>query len=119
MNKMGRLTTHVLDTTAGVPAAGMRIELFHGSGAAAAALASVVTNGEGRTDAPLLEGTALQPGAYRLVFHVGEYFRARGNPDAGGFLEAVPVDFFVRDPRERFHVPLLVSPWSYSTYRGS
>jgi 5-hydroxyisourate hydrolase len=116
---MGRLTTHVLDTAAGAPAVGMRIELFRGTGAAAEALASVVTNGEGRTDAPLLQGDALRAGAYRLLFHVGEYFHAHGNPDAGSFLEAVPVDFLVSDPQERFHVPLLVSPWSYTTYRGS
>ncbi|MGA2477889.1 MAG: hydroxyisourate hydrolase [Spirochaetia bacterium] len=116
---MGRLTTHVLDTTAGAPAARMRVELFRGVGSAVQTLASVVTNSEGRTDAPLLEGAALLPGPYRLVFHVGEYFRERGNPDAGRFLETVPVEFLVSDARERFHVPLLVSPWSYSTYRGS
>jgi 5-hydroxyisourate hydrolase len=116
---MGRLTTHVLDTTAGAPAARMRIELFRGAGERPEALASVVTNEEGRTDTPLLEGAALRAGPYRLVFHVGDYFRARGSADAGRFLETVPVDFLVGDPGERFHVPLLVSPWAYSTYRGS
>jgi 5-hydroxyisourate hydrolase len=114
---MGRLTTHVLDTAAGAPAAGMRVELFRGT--ATAPVASVVTNGEGRTDAPLLEGAALLPGPYRLLFHVAEYFRARGNPAAGRFLALVPVDFVVSDAGERFHVPLLVTPWSYTTYRGS
>jgi hydroxyisourate hydrolase len=121
---MGRLTTHVLDTTRGAPAAGMGIELFRrGVDAvgteAAGALAAVSANAEGRPDAPLLEGSFLLPGPYRLVFHVGEYFRTRGHPDAGLFLEEVPVDFVVSEPEGRYHIPLLVSPWSYTTYRGS
>jgi 5-hydroxyisourate hydrolase len=121
---MGRLSTHVLDTSRGAPAAGMGIELFrrdHGEagGPEAVAIASASVNADGRTDAPLLEGAALLPGPYRLVFHVGEYFRDQGHPDAGLFLEDVPVDFVVRDPEGRYHVPLLVSPWSYTTYRGS
>ena len=82
-------------------------------------LAGATTNAEGRTDSPLLEGGALTAGTYRLVFHVGEYFRSRGEPDAGRFLEKVPVVFVVDDPEGKYHVPLLVSPWSYSTYRGS
>jgi hydroxyisourate hydrolase len=82
-------------------------------------LMSVTTNPDGRTDSPLLEGGALTAGAYKLVFHVGEYFRSRGNPDAGRFLETVPVVFVVDDPAGKYHIPLLVSPWSYSTYRGS
>lgn len=116
---MGRLTTHVLDTTRGAPAVGMRIDLVRGSAAAADLLASLATNTEGRTDEPLLDGAALLPGPYRLVFHVGEYFRVRGDPDAGRFLDEVPVAFLISDPGERYHVPLLVSPWSYTTYRGS
>ena len=116
---MGRLTTHVLDTAGGGPAAGMRVELFGFNGAAGLPVSTFVTNADGRTDAPLLEGEALKPGGYRLLFHVGDYFRARGNADAGRFLEQVPVDFVVSDPAGRYHVPLLVSPWSYSTYRGS
>ncbi|HTP59683.1 MAG TPA: hydroxyisourate hydrolase [Spirochaetia bacterium] len=115
---MGKLTTHVLDTTRGCPAAGMRIELSRGAGAGEA-LGSVVTNADGRPDAPLLEGTNLTPGTYRLLFHVAEYFRGRGDPGAGRFLETVPVVFVVDDPGGKYHVPLLVSPWSYSTYRGS
>jgi hydroxyisourate hydrolase len=82
-------------------------------------LMSVTTNTDGRTDSPLLEGGALTAGTYRLVFHVAEYFRSRGNPDAGRFLETVPVVFVVDDPAGKYHIPLLVSPWSYSTYRGS
>ncbi len=114
---MGALTTHVLDTTRGAPAAGIRIELFREG--PAPALASAIANAEGRTEAPLLEGDAFLAGRYRLVFHVGEYFRSRGHADAGLFLEEVPVAFVVSDREARYHVPLLVSPWSYATYRGS
>jgi len=116
---MGRLSTHVLDTAHGTPAAGIRIELFRDDAAGGPAVRSVTTNADGRTDLPLLEGKDLLAGSYRLVFHVGEYFRGRGHPDAGRFLEDVPVQFVVEDPSDRCHVPLLVSPWSYSTYRGS
>jgi 5-hydroxyisourate hydrolase len=115
---MGKLTTHVLDTARGVPAAGMRIELARGADPAET-LASVATNADGRTDAPLLEGARLTAGTYRLLFHVAEYFRRRGDPGAGRFLEDVSVVFVVDDPGGKYHVPLLVSPWSYSTYRGS
>jgi 5-hydroxyisourate hydrolase len=96
----------------------MRIELYRGA-PAAKVVASVSTNTEGRTDAPLLDGAELLPGPYRLVFHVGEYFRVLAHPDAGRFLDEVPVAFHVSDAGERYHVPLLVSPWSYTTYRGS
>jgi len=116
---MGRLTTHVLDTAHGVPASGMRIELLREGAGPATALSRVSTNADGRTDSPLLEGDTLRAGTYQLVFHVAEYFRGRGDPDAGRFLERVPVVFVVDDPAGRYHVPLLVSPWSYSTYRGS
>ena len=119
---MGRLTTHVLDTTRGAPAAGMRVELFRrearGTGATAA-LTSAAANADGRTEAPLLEGAALLPGSYRLVFHVGEYFRVRGDPDAGLFLEDVPVDFVISEPEGRTMCPSSSLPWSYATYRGS
>jgi len=114
---MGKLTTHVLDTARGAPAAGLRIDLEGPGGSAARKHA--VTNSSGRTDAPLLEGPEVAAGTWRLVFHVGEYFRARGDRDAGRFLEDVPVVFVVDDPSAAYHVPLLVSPWSYSTYRGS
>jgi len=96
----------------------MRIELVREKDPRAA-ITSVSTNSDGRTDSPLLEDASLTPGAYQLVFHVGEYFRSRGDPDAGRFLENVPVAFVVDDPAGKYHVPLLVSPWSYSTYRGS
>lgn len=115
---MGRLTTHVLDTAAGKPAAGLRVELFrHDS--APVAIASATTNADGRLNTPLLEGAAFRPGRYELVFHVGEYFRARGTalPDPA-FLDVVPLRFGMAEDAH-YHVPLLVSPYGYSTYRGS
>jgi hydroxyisourate hydrolase len=116
---MGKLSTHVLDTLSGTPAAGMRIDLIEGSGDAARQILSLTANGEGRTDEPLLQGNGMARGVYRLVFHVGEYYRTRGHPDAGRFLDLVPVEFVIDDPEGAYHVPLLVSPWSYTTYRGS
>jgi hydroxyisourate hydrolase len=112
----GRLTTHVLDTARGVPAAGVLIELRRGTHL----LKTARTNADGRTDEPLLAGDALEPGSYDLVFHVGDYFAGAG-PAAGEirFLDEVPVRFGVADAAAHYHVPLLVSPWSYSTYRGS
>jgi 5-hydroxyisourate hydrolase len=117
---MGTLSTHVLDTVKGGPAAGMRIDLhtIDADGTPRHVL-SVTTNADGRTDEPLLTGDALAPGTYRLTFHVGEYFAATGSADANRFLRAVPVDFHIELPAKNYHVPLLVSPWSYSTYRGS
>ena len=116
---MGRLSTHVLDTASGVPAAGMRIDLQRGAAADAVTLKSLVANTDGRVDGPLLEGSELSPGTYQLVFHVGAYFRGRGHPDAGKFLDLVPVVFIVSEGEGKYHVPLLVSPWSYATYKGS
>jgi 5-hydroxyisourate hydrolase len=116
---MGTLSTHVLDTTRGAPAAGMRIDLLRGSGSASQEVLSIATNRGGRTDGPLLQGEGLEAGTYQLLFHVGAYFRDHGHPDAGRFLEIVPVAFVVDDPQGSYHVPLLVSPWSYATYRGS
>jgi len=114
----GRLSTHVLDTAAGKPAAGVRIDIFRVTGDAAL-IGTIETNADGRTDSPVLEGDALTAGVYQLVFYVGDYFRKEMNPDAGKFLEQVPIVFVVADPAAKYHVPLLVSPWSYSTYRGS
>jgi len=115
---MGRLTTHVLDTAAGIPARGMRVELRRTEPAAASA--SFQTNADGRLPADLLEGAALAVGRYELCFHVADYFRARGIalPDPP-FLDVVVIRFGIADPAQHYHVPLLVSPWSYSTYRGS
>ncbi len=120
----GLLTTHVLDTARGRPAAGMRLELFrldHPAGYERSLLKETHTNADGRTDAPLLAEDELSPGTYELVFEVGAYFA--GQPEAGSadppFLDRVPVRFGVADPLAHYHVPLLTSPWSYSTYRGS
>jgi len=117
----GRLSTHVLDTASGIPAQGLRVDLFRLSGPGEReALATVRTNRDGRTDAPLLVGEALRAGRYELVFHVGAYFRERGAALADpAFLDEVPVRFGIADPAAGYHVPLLVSPWSYGTYRGS
>jgi len=115
----GKLSTHVLDIANGTPAQGVRIDLLRGSGPGATPIKTVHTNADGRTDAALLENGALATGAYTLVFHVGAYFRAKGTAGAGAFLDQVPVMFSVADASAKYHVPLLVSPWAYSTYRGS
>jgi 2-oxo-4-hydroxy-4-carboxy-5-ureidoimidazoline decarboxylase len=116
----GRLSTHVLDTAAGRPAAGMRIALSEVGASAEALLAEAVANADGRTDTPLLSGAPLRIGRYRLDFHVGAYFAARQATAADPpFLDIVPVRFSIAEPEGHYHVPLLVSPWSYSTYRGS
>jgi 5-hydroxyisourate hydrolase len=120
----GRLTTHLLDTARGQPAAGVAIELFrlHGEGTEERRERVIrsVSNADGRTDRPLLQGVDLRPGRYELVFLVGDYFRkiAPDLPDPP-FLDRVPVRFGIADAQVHYHVPLLVSPWSYSTYRGS
>lgn len=117
---MGKLTTHVLDTAGGVPAAGMKIELSVLEGPDWKVLKVVRTNADGRTDAPLLEGAALAKGRYRLVFDVSDYYAALGTKLADPpFLERVPLRFGVAEPDTHYHVPLLCSPWAYSTYRGS
>lgn len=117
---MGFLTTHVLDTMNGCPAAGMGVALYRLAGDAAQLLRELTLDADGRAGGPLLEGAAFQVGRYRLVFEVGAYFRARGaalpEPE---FLDRVPLDFGVADAAAHFHVPLLAGPWSYSTYRGS
>lgn len=118
---MGRLTTHVLDTAGGKPAAGVRIDFYRLDSARNATLVvTLTTNADGRTERPLLEGAAFAVGTYELVFHVGAYFAATGMPQANPpFLDIVPVRFAIADANAHYHVPLLVSPWSYSTYRGS
>jgi 5-hydroxyisourate hydrolase len=108
----GRLTTHVLDTANGRPAAGVRIELARLDGERRRVLRTLATNDDGRTDEPLLADGELAAAEYELTFDVGAYFD-------GGFLNRVPVRFTVADADAHYHVPLLVSPWSYSTYRGS
>jgi 5-hydroxyisourate hydrolase len=117
---MGRLSTHVLDTALGKPAAGVRIWLYRVSGNSHEKLVEVVTNGDGRTDAPLLAGDALKSGTYELVFFAGDYLRATGQVTGETlFLNEIPIRFGVPDAGQHYHVPLLLSPFAYSTYRGS
>ncbi len=112
----GRLTTHVLDTAAGQPAAGVRIIVSRGG----ERLRDIITNDDGRADGPLLAGADFAPGVYELLFHVGEYFRAQGrNLSEPPFLDVVPVRFGISEAGQHYHVPLLISPFGYSTYRGS
>lgn len=117
---MGRLTTHVLDTSAGRPAAGIAIALWRLEPGDRVRLANIATNSDGRCDAPLLEGDAFGAGRYELVFAAGAYFRSRGValPDPP-FLDDVTIRFGIASPDEHYHVPLLISPYGYSTYRGS
>ena len=117
---MGKLTTHVLDTMNGCPAAGMGVRLYRVVDGEPVLQKSLLLNEDGRADAPLLEGATLQPGRYRLVFAVAAYFKARGValPEPA-FLDEVPLDFGIADAGAHYHVPLLASPWAYSTYRGS
>ncbi len=114
----GRLTTHVLDTMAGGPAAGMRLDLFRLDGDARHHLATFRTNADGRCDAPLLAGAALTAGVYEIVFAVGAWRAGRGAAGAG-FYDDVPIRFRIADPAGHYHVPLILAPFGYSTYRGS
>jgi 5-hydroxyisourate hydrolase len=116
---MGQLTTHVLDTSAGRPAAGIRIELHQLAAAEPTLLAATTTGDDGRCAAPLLTGSGFRSGRYALTFHVAEYFLARGvKLPVPAFLEDVVVRIGIAEPSEHYHVPLLISPWSYSVYRG-
>ena len=118
---MTGLTTHVLDTAAGVPAENLAIDLYRLSGQGREKLKSVTTNSDGRVDGgPLLIGESFVPGEYELVFHAGDYLRARGIPlPEPAFLDVIPIRFGIADEAGHYHVPLLLSPFSYSTYRGS
>ena len=118
---MGHLSTHVLDTAHGCPAAGMQVTLLQiAPDGQAHTLRRVTLNADGRSEGPLLDAQAMASGRYRLVFEVAAYFRARGVvlPEPP-FIDQVPLDFGIADANGRYHVPLLVSPWAYSTYRGS
>ena len=113
MSTGGKLTTHVLDTATGKPAAGIPIELHRiEADGGITPVANATTNRDGRTDRPLLEGEAMRGGRYVLTFSVEGYF-------GEGFLDVVPVRFRIADPSSHYHIPLLCSPWAYSTYRGS
>ena len=116
----GRLTTHVLDTALGRPAAGLVIRLYEIDGTRRVRRARAVTNADGRVDRPLLEGAAMTPGCYEIRFDAGRYHRETGQvADEVPFLGTVPVRFGIGDPAAHYHVPLLLSPFGYSTYRGS
>lgn len=116
----GKLTTHVLDTAGGRPAAGVRIEVFRLSGEARERLSTFETNADGRCEAPLLQGGDFAAGTYELVFHVADYFHSVGlDLPSPAFLDVVPIRFGVATPGQHYHVPLLISPYGYSTYRGS
>lgn len=118
----GYLTTHVLDTALGAPAEGIRIELYRLSGDSRTKVAETVTNSDGRTDAPILPANAFETGIYELVFFAGAYLRSAELVDAEAtplFLDEVPIRFGMDDASAHYHVPLLLSPFGYSTYRGS
>jgi len=112
----GKLSTHVLDLTTGKPAAGMRIELWKLDGKPTQ-LKAVATNADGRTDGPLLAGAEMAVGSYELLFFVKDYFVTHGKDSP--FLDRVPIRFAIADATAGYHVPLLVTPWAYNTYRGS
>ena len=115
-----KLSTHVLNTAEGRPAQGMQIELWSLDGASPKLLKTIRTNADGRTDQPLLGPGEMKVGQYELVFYVGDYFA--GSPSSAAktlFLDRVPIRFGIADSTASYHIPLLVSPWAYSTYRGS
>ena len=116
----GRLSTHVLDTMSGKPAGGMQIDFYVKEGDAYRLVTTMTTNGDGRTDKPVLIGDAVKVGRYQFVFHVAEYYKKSGValPEPA-FLDTVPVQFSIFDAKAHYHVPLLMTPWSYATYRGS
>ena len=117
---MGKLSTHVLDTAHGKPGAGVQVELYAVEGGQRTLLKQDATNSDGRCATPLLEGDSLRAGSYELVFAAGDYFAAQGVAlPSPRFIDRVTIAFGVADPGQNYHVPLVVTPWSYSTYRGS
>ncbi|CUH85031.1 hydroxyisourate hydrolase [Thalassovita mediterranea] len=116
----GYLTTHVLDTARGCPAEGIKIALYRVSGNSHKKIADTVTNADGRTDAPILPADAFKTGTYELIFFCGDYLRSTGQAGEDPlFLDQVPIRFGMADAEAHYHVPLLLSPYGYSTYRGS
>ena len=116
---MTKLTTHVLDIYSGKPGKGIKVELYFISGENKIKLKSIILNNDGRSDQPLIEKDEFKNGKYELVFFVGDYFKDITNKNDLKFLDDVVVRFGISNNKEHYHVPLLVSPWSYSTYRGS
>ncbi len=119
MEKTGYLSTHVLDTVRGLPAAGVAISLYSLNGDERRLVTETATNDDGRTDSPLIAKGHMEQGVYEIVFHMGEYFERHGLADGSPFLDSVPVRFRIDNENLHYHVPLLASPFSYSTYRGS
>ena len=115
----GFLTTHILDTAKGCPAEGIRINVYQLYGAKRKLIKTVISNGDGRTDEPIIAKGRLEIGTYELVFAIGDYFFGAINSEKIPFLDLVPIQFGVSDVNAHYHVPLLASPYSYSTYRGS
>lgn len=116
----GKLTTHVLDTALGRPAAGLRIDLVSLEGEGRRSVITALTNDDGRVDRPLLAAEHMRVGAYELLFHAGDYLRRNGAPlTEPAFLDIIPIRFAIADATAHYHVPLLLSPYGYSTYRGS
>jgi 5-hydroxyisourate hydrolase len=116
---MGRLTTHVLDTSSGKPASGLKIELWSVA-ARPELIKAVTTNGDGRVDGAILDGDSFKAGTYELRFHAGAYLRSSGvSLDEPAFLDVIPIRFGIANSAQHYHVPLLLSPYGYSTYRGS
>ena len=116
---MTKLTTHVLDVYSGKPGKGILVELFYISNSERKKLTSTKLNDDGRSNTPLAEGDFFVKGKYELVFHIGDYFKNTSASNDVPFLDDVVIRFGISDPSQHYHVPLLVSPWSYSTYRGS
>ena len=116
---MTKLTTHVLDVFSGKPGKGIKVELFFLDGDSREKIISIILNDDGRSDKPLVEKDKFKNGKYELIFYIGDYFKKITNLDELQFLDDVVVRFGISNNKENYHVPLLVSPWSYSTYRGS
>jgi len=118
-NSAGFLTTHILDTAKGIPAAQVKIELYRLVGENRELLAAMITNRDGRTDEPILKAGEMVAGVYELIFHIGDYFAQPSGKQANSFIDIVPIRFGIDDESAHYHVPLLASPFSFSTYRGS
>lgn len=117
---MAKLSTHVLDTANGIPAKGIKLEFFRIEGLKQTLIKTLFTNSDGRTDELLLDDNTMAIGEYAIVFHIADYFSSECNgKEKLAFLNRIPIHFGITDANENYHVPLLVSPWSYSTYRGS
>ena len=116
---MTKLTTHVLDIFSGKPGKGIKVELFFFNGEKREKINSIILNSDGRSDKPLVENETFKSGKYELIFYIGDYFKTITKLDQLQFLDDVVVRFGISNNKENYHVPLLVSPWSYSTYRGS